>query len=242
MSNSFVSGLWGDAVQLARPGIKPYKVFDDIRGAVTWKHKAEPRVVYAYGEANATFLRNCGLSPIVLNSQAVPNYTGETERNPNVVGSFAYGASVWRAKIEMIAEALKTNDAVLWLDWDVLPIAEIPADFWGRMAEGPPYQGALRQLHRPQCGWRKADRRKLHHGGFVYVRGREMGDRLLRLCIERPDLNDELIYGLLVDELMGGEWLGWEKYREMGFEPDCYDVARGACFPKSDALFRNMGK
>ena len=242
MQSAFVSGLWGDAVQLARPGIKPFKVYDDVQKAATWEHKAEPRLVYAYGMENQEILCKAGFNAILLSEVAVPNYTGKDDRAPNVTGSFAYGASVWRAKIEFMLEAMQTVDEIVWLDWDIMPTCPVPVDFWTKMREGQPFQAALRQLHRVQCGWRKTDSRKLHHGGFVYVRGREVVNRLLELCIARPDLNDELIYGLMVDELMGGEWLGYEKYLEMGFQPYCYDCRMGACFKPTEPIFYNFGK
>lgn len=242
MQSAFVSGLWGDKIQLAYPGIKPFKVYDDVRRAATWEHKPKPRLVYAYGIKNGTLLTQSGFNPILLSEVSVPNYTGRENRAPNVTGSFAYGASVWRAKIEFMVEAMKNADEIVWLDWDILPQRPVPADFWHRLREGQPFQTALRQLHRVQCGWRKSDPRKLHHGGFVYVREREIVYRLLQLTIEHPELNDELLYGLMVDELMGGEWNGHEAYVEMGFQPYCYDCRRGACFATKDLVFQNMGK
>jgi len=241
---AFVSGLWGDAVTLAYPGQRPYKVLDDARATAAWEHKAEPRLAFAFGQTNADFLHSLGFREKLLNAEAVVNYTGATERNPNSVGSFNFGASIWRQKIECMVAAFEEPGVreIVWLDWDIRPMVPVPADFWGQLQRGQPFQAALTQRHRKQCSWRATEPRKLHHGGFVYVRGYDTVCRLAELAETRPELNDELLYGLLVDELMGGKWLGSEQYKEMGFEPWCYNVANGAVFPKENEVFRNCGR
>ena len=242
VTSAFVSGLWGDEVQLCYSGIKPYKVYDDARTAALADFRPEPRIVYAYGDGNAAFLESIGVTSILLSPDPVPNFTGQAERRTGKSVVHAYGASVWRAKIEFIAKAVEEHDEVVWLDWDIHLVKPLPADFWDRMRERRPFQAALRQLHRRQADWRKHDPRKLHHGGFVYVRGRGVAERLLRLCVEHPMLNDELVYCKLVDEMMGGEFLGPEAYREMGFQPYCYNIVRGMCWPVEDEVFRNTGR
>ncbi len=220
----------------------PYKVYNDVLNALERKHQPAPRLVYTYGTENAAFLRSCGLVCQLLGADPVPNFTGIEERWTGDSVVYAYGASVWRAKVEFIMAALDQYDEVLWLDWDVHLVRRLPKGFWNQMCKGQPFQASLRQLCRKQCDWRPEEPRKLCHGGFVYVRGRAVGERLRQLCVENPMMNDELVYCKLVDEMMGGKWLGSETYRAIGFQPYCYSVVRGQIWDPEIELFRNSRK
>ncbi len=242
----FIRGLWGNATTHAHPGSRPRvgKILQDVEAAAS-RPLEEPRIDFAFGKENHRFLRGVGLSPVLASDLPLrpefpePQYSLRDQR----VKEWALAQS--HLKIAAFLHVLKRQDAAVWLDWDVLPEGDIPADFWPRMAKGAAVQTALRQnLAYPPSYWRRnVGRRFQHHGGFIYIRGQATAVRLAEIGAEHPMDSEEHLIGRLADEMMGGQWCGLASYVRGGFTPYCYDTGKAKYKvhePKA-RLFVNQG-
>lgn len=215
---AFISGLWGDDNVLRRP-----KVRNDIRKMLGRRHQPYPRFAYCYGRENYEFVRSMGVASVLIDEAAVCNFHGAAERNPNERGNMNYGVAMWRHKLEIIHHALQQFEAVVWLDWDSWLLSPLPDDFWHRLSTKAEMQASLRQYRRKQCRWRKKDQRKVPSAAWIYVRGREFSEKLLKLYDQFPHNREEHIMVRGVEQELGG-WKGVEGYVQGGFEPYCFYV------------------
>ena len=253
----FVSALWGDEHTQAHYGRRPVPgkaVLDAVAAAESRFGMAIDRAVFAFGKENLASLKRIGFKPTLLSEDRLPNCRSDAPRSPSKGYQVNWGVSQWRYKLEAMSAAMDGAGAVVWLDWDVHALQELPEDLWDRLANGPPIQAALRLLWHCQCGWRQTksllphaldvmvdDWRWQHHGGLVYVRGQGTMRDLLTISDGHQDWGDEIVFGALVDKLMGGAWLGARAYHDMGFEPYCYDLRKDWIFPTVERIFLNTG-
>lgn len=252
--NSFVRGLWGDGLKTDTPTLTLPKILVDIEKCLKISPQPNPLTVYVWGERNATFLREQSLSsytPITsfsintMSDQGIQNFTGATDRNYKDNGIVNWGTGIWRHKLECLKTALKTFDAVIWLDWDCHQTKPLPDDFWERLADGPEFQASLRRYRRAQCLWRRrSDRYFLVHGAFLYCRSLPFIERVIHICEERfPTVNEEIPLSWEADQLTGG-WKGVDHWKQAGFEPQCYDQRKKRVhLPDPDKVcFLNTGR
>lgn len=228
MTGCFVQELWGS--EATAPN------FAEMRAEVAWAmnqpFRPKPLRLYVYGRDNYDFVRSLGENPILLGEDPSGVYGGRIEADGAIVG----GVSIWRNKYDGIRDALTHYPHVVHLDFDSLLTKPLPPDFWQRIAEGPAFKASLQQNFRKHAGHRVVqswpgkkhatdDARKTPVGAFLYFRGLDVIDRLLRLYDEHPREWDLAVLSRLVDDLMGG-WKGAEAYRAMGFEPGCHSLGR----------------
>lgn len=203
--------------------------------------------IYAYGEENYDALE--GYLPMheleLASPDPIVNWDGAPERNPEDRNTVNWGVSMWRHKLDAMRRALTEAPQVIWLDWDVHQIADLPPDFWSRLADGPPFGACLRYYKRPQTWWRPRGQQKaVPHGAWVYVR-QEALDGILKAHEEHtPKSTDEIAYARWLDEVHGG-WIGVDRYRELGYDPGFYDqrVEWRMAYPAPEKpLFKNFGR
>jgi len=234
----FVRALWGDRL---------IPIFQQVLDEVTWcleqPHQPAPTAWYAYGWENYKWLKQHGCDAELLDElpfRVFANATAEENADPEYITR--YGSSMWRHKYPAIREALRHYPAVVWMDLDTVLTGPLPKDFWGRMAAGAEFQCTLQQNFRKRAGWRGLDNepRKTPGGNWMYFRGTNAIDRLLRLYEEHPGEWDLTVLARLTDELMGGTWLGSAAYKEQGYEPYCHSLGRRAgrqIYPPEETLF-----
>jgi len=245
MRNVFVRGLWGDETTQRRPKRHGHSLADEIKETRDWQYRESPLLVCSFGRPNHDTLAELGIPSTMLFSDGVINYSGAASRDSTGRrGWVNYGSDISRQKFECIAAALESNDAALWIDWDVRLVEPLPEDFWGRMNSGPPMQAPLGFGYKnKQCLWRKIQPRILHHTWFLYVRGMAIARRLLAVAAEYPLEYDERIAARVFDELSGG-WKGTETYIREGYQPYCAEHITGDMFGyKAEQLvFQCQGK
>ena len=233
MRSAFIRGLWG----VPRPDAPTNEaktrvsVVPEIQN---WARDSRgiPFTTYAFGTDNKTFLASMKIDAKLLSDK------------PEVWDN---SVDMWRHKIEIIRRALDDFDEVVWLDWDCIPVTDLPPDFWQRLADGQPYKACLKMQKHPHCKWRqnREDQRYLPSGGFIYIRGADVGDHLIRCwdSLSWYRATDEDAMGKLGDELIGG-WKGDREYC-VNFEPYCCSTKRCRRCPddivsKKADIFRHL--
>jgi len=233
MRSAFIRGLWG----VPRPDAPTNELktrVSVVPEIQNWERdsKGIPFQTYAFGTENKALLTSVKIDAKLL------------DERPEV---FDNVTKMWRHKIEIIRRALDDFDEVIWLDWDCIPVKSLPPDFWARIASGQPYKACLKMHKHTHCRWRSdyEHQRYLPSGGFVYIRGADTADWLIRcfdgLGWERA--SDEDAMGKLGDEILGG-WKGAMEYC-LNFEPYCCSTKRCSCCPeeirsKKTDVFRHV--
>jgi len=200
--------------------------------------------IFAFGLENTAFLDSLGVEWICLSSDPLVNWTAATDRNPSEDGRVNWGLSHWRHKLECIRAGLTVSEAVIWLDWDCHLCEPLPADFWDRLATGPPFRASLRfYRHRQVSRPGRMAGRYVPHGAWQYFR-RDWIDRAIETHARRcPGATDEVGMAYFLDELHDG-WIGVEQWAKL-YEPDCYDQRhrlRQIIPLAGRPLFRNWGR
>ena len=244
-NNTFIRGLWGDGPETGNETKTLPKILVDIDKCLKISPQPQPLHVYAWGKVNAHFLATKGIDSFVMSDDGIENFIGATERDYKANGIVNWGTGIWRHKLEALKTALQTFDAIIWLDWDCHQVVDkLPEDFWDRFADGPEFQGSLRRYTRPQCFWRakRADKRYLVHGAFMYCRSLPFIERTIKWCHEYfPTVNEEIPLSYAVDQLTDG-WQGADHWKEAGFEPYCYDQRKKWVHRPTEVLFLNRGR
>lgn len=220
--NAFVYGLWGD---------------DLIQGwrrafahAGSWDTRRHPPIadchLYAWGQDNFATLPE--IRKTLCNSNAVENFTGRPDRRPDehprIRGALNFGIRAVHHKTRTWQRALEEYDQIVWLDFDVQMVADIPDGFWQRLRSGPPLQAKLIQYRRGRCPWRDKDRSKTPCGSCVYVRRDAPVDEMIAWHLENPRCGDEVVMAWVIDQHLGG-WSPSD-YKEAGFEMPFFRVRR----------------
>ncbi len=219
----FVRALWGD---YRIPNFS--QVLDEVKWCIAQPHQPEPTVWYAYGWPNYVWLKEHSCGPQLFDQMSFRRFTDEPDEIAKEFNIIRYGSTMWRMKYPPIREALRKHQACVWMDLDTVLMEPLPSDFWARMARGAEFQCTLQQNHRKRAGWRPLtnEPRKTPGGNWIYFRGTNAIDRLLRLYEEYPTEWDLTILARLTDELMGGTFKGSAAYKELGYEPYCHSLGK----------------
>lgn len=234
MKRAFIRGIWGD---ITANGIRDGKMGKDIQSIQDNPYN-EPFEVIAFGQDNVDILMKKGFKVRMIDTCPV-RYDMKTQ--------------LYRHKLDILEYALRFYDEIVFLDWDCVPTAPLPDDFWDKMSSKAPFQANLFQYRTKKCLWRDRDLRKVCNGGFLYIRDfqiavdmvgnyielekwvadkkkeRESRGKQLRFRELALTFDDEPAISKWVDDYMGG-WPGEEKYWEL-FEPDFCNVKKKSVFP-----------
>jgi hypothetical protein len=239
MTGLFIRGLWGDSSITVHQ-----KTLQDV--SVTL-HGNEPAPIeyFAYGRANADYIRKKGAKVTKLSKHPIIKFTDQRRRESSEKGRVNWGMNMWRHKLEIIRCALHTAAHVVWIDWDIRlnpELTEVPADFWDRMAAGQPIQGAIRIYRNAMFAHRRDywGRRQIVHGGFYYFRGLDTINQIIEIFEQDYPLSlDEQAVGHWIEQRMG-KWDAKE-FREQGYRAYCYWTR--SQFDKPETIvFANQGR
>lgn len=234
IKRTFIRGIWGD---ISTNGIRNGKMGKDIQ-AIKNNSYNSPFVVVVFGEENQQVLQKEGFETLLI--------------DPNPI-RYDMATQLYRHKLDILQHALEFYDEIVFLDWDCIPTAPLPDDFWDEMAKKAPFQANLFQYLTKKCLWRDKDWRKVCNGGFLYIREpqiatdfitiynqlaekvlqikkiREQQGKTLRFREKCILFDDEPAFSKWVDDYLGG-WQGAEKYWEL-FEPVFCNLRKKSVFP-----------
>jgi hypothetical protein len=222
IKRAFIRGVWGD---VSNNGIRNGKLRKDIDAARGNKNISMREFdVYVFGKENYDALTAEGFNCRIVND------------NPCL---YDMERQLYRHKLDVLSRATWDYDEIVYLDWDCVPVAPIPDDFWEVMSQKAPFQANLFQYRTKKCLWRSEDHRKVCNGGFLYIRepriideflrnyselydwveqqrkSRELKGKKLRFREEALIFDDEPAISKWIDDDMDG-WKGidlyWEKY------------------------------
>jgi len=241
MKNRLIRGIWGD---VSKNGIRNGKMRKDIDAIKINPYCANDSfTVYIFGKDNYDLLKSEGFDCKLIDSEPV-KYDMTTQ--------------LYRHKLDIVYEAIKDFNEIVFLDWDCVPTAELPSDFWEVMLKKAPFQANLFQYRTKKCLWRKEDCRKVCNGGFLYLRdpqiakdfidnyeelskwvkkqkkNRESQGKKLRFREEALMFDDEPAISKWIDDYSGG-WKGIEDYWNR-FEPEFCNVKVKSVYPKERLL------
>jgi len=238
MKRAFIRGIWGD---ITSNGIRNGKMRKDIDAikANPYNNYNDDFVVYVFGREAYKMLTledfNCKL----------------IDENPV---RYDMEKQLYRHKLDIVYEAMQDYDEIVFLDWDCVPTAPVPDDFWETMRKKAPFQANLFQYRTKKCLWRKEDWRKVCNGGFLYLRdtkiaedfignyqemsewvekqraARESQGKKLRFREEALIFDDEPAITKWVDDDMGG-WKGIDEYWD-NYEPEFCNVKKKSVYPR----------
>ena len=133
-------------------------------------------------------------------------------------------------------------DELVYLDWDCEPLKEMPSDFWDKLGKKEVIQANLQFYRRRKCYWRDdTGIRKVSNGGFVYMRGRNVPDALMKAWESLDEAHkfwDEIAISKLVDNIYGC-WPGLEKYWEL-FEPEFCNLKKKSAFAEEQVNSKDV--
>ena len=235
MKRSFIRAVWGD---LTLNGIRDGKLSKDIESARNNCHlRPDGFRTYVFGKDNLEILKSQGFSCSLIDDSP-SRYDMKTQ--------------LYRHKLDVLVEAMKDFDEIVFLDWDCVATAEIPIDFWDVMGKKAPFQANLFQYRTKKCLWRTIDWRKVCNGGFLYIRDsqitndfinnynelsawvlkqketREKQGKRLRFREECLIFDDEPSFSKWVDNYTNG-WKGAEQYWDL-FEPEFCNLKNKSAF------------
>ena len=138
----------------------------------------------------------------------------------------------YRHKLEVFKRAMEDYDEAIFLDWDTVPVQDIPENFWEKFYEKEEIQTTLNRYHKKKAPWRRGDERKLSCAAFVYMREKSIPDGIieewdgLAAKYNKLQLSEEIAMSRYIDFNYGG-WKGtenyWEKHDTYWFSlPKCY--------------------
>jgi len=214
MTNSFINGLWGIYSNKSHWWTRLPKCEKDIRF-----HQLNPyspkTVVYIFGEENYKRTEDLGFVCKLIDKKPII-WDMEKEQ--------------YRHKMEIWKVGLQDFDSVVFLDWDCIPLKPIPNDFWDVMNQGEPIKTPIFMYHRKHVNRPPDDNRKVSSASFVYIRGKEHADKMIKLWEEtgRP-WKEEVTLSHYIDTLSGG-WKGVENYRK--HDPIFYQMS--VMYPDKD--------
>jgi hypothetical protein len=198
MTNSFIHGLWGIYSAKNRWWSRLSKCDQDIKlyGLNPYSPKT---VVYIFGEDNFKRMTDLGFDCRLIDKR--PHvWDMETEQ--------------YRHKMEIWKAGTQEFDAVTFLDFDCIPLKPIPNDFWDVMNKGEPIKTPIYMYHKKRVNRPPNDFRKVSSASFVYIRGKEHAEGMIKLWEETgKPWKEEYTLTLYIDKLSGG-WKGVENYRK----------------------------
>lgn len=202
---SFIRGVWGvydKNKTLGRPYSRRTKIDNDIKLAKLNPY-APPCRVYVFGEDNFKMISDMGFDAVMADKRPI---------------CWDMVKEQYRHKIEIWKCGLQEFDEVVFLDWDCVPLAPIPNNFWDVLGKGNKIQATIFMYTLRRVFFRDNDARKVSASTFVYMRGKEIAEDIIKVWekIGRP-WQEEVALSKYIDETNGG-WKGIEDYK-MKFEP-----------------------
>jgi hypothetical protein len=204
MKRGFIRTLWGIKNRTERRLKRRDKMDGDIKFLSLNKYD-KTDMVYVFGEDNYKYLVDLGFKCRLLTKEPCA-WDMEKEQ--------------YRHKLEVFYRASLDFEEFIFLDWDCMPIKELPLDFWEGFYKKQTFQAALSQYKRPRINFRETEKRKVPCASFVYIRDKHIPKELISLW-EKSDNNDRMfeenIMARYTDNFTGG-WKGIEVYWDL-FEP-----------------------
>jgi len=202
---SFIRGVWGifdKDNSLGKAYSRRKKINNDI-DLCKLNPYAPKCKVYIFGEENFKILTDMGFDTVMVDKRPV---------------CWDMMKEQYRHKIEIWNAGLQEHDEIVFLDWDCVPCAPVPNDFWDVLASGRNIRATIYMYTRKRLLSRVGDSRKLSSSTFVYIRGKEVVDEIIKTWerIGRP-WQEEVALSQYIDDINGG-WKGVEDYR-IKFEP-----------------------
>jgi len=207
---TFIRTLWGTPDTCYDEGwvnasSRRTRLDDDIE--MILKHpNTVPFITYVLGKKNYDYLKSLGVKDVVLLGKEPVLYNPQTE--------------FWRHKLDILKAAMVDHDEIVYLDWDCIPVKPLFNDFWERLGKKREIQCNLQFYRRRKCLWRTVDLRKTCNGGFLYIRGKDIPQKLIDTWNNfNADCKfwDETAISKLTDDMSGG-WQGIDYYWN-NFEP-----------------------
>ena len=201
---SFIRGVWGiydiDNT-LGKPYSRRTKIDNDILLAKLNPYAPQCKV-YIFGEENFKKITDMGFDTVLIDKKPIC-WDMEKEQ--------------YRHKIEIWKYGLKDFDEVVFLDWDCVPLTTIPTDFWDVMSKGEKIRATIFMYKLRRVFFRNGDARKVSSSTFVYMRGKEIAEEIIKVWEEmgRP-WQEEVALSKYIDNVNGG-WKGIEDYKK--YEP-----------------------
>jgi len=243
MKRGFIRCLWGnEAEKLYRRRNKV--VLGDIE-FTKYNRFEQPFMIYVFGENNYSVLKDNGFNNCKLLS-----------KEPTLWDCKKNDIQQYGHKLKVLQEASNDFDEFIFLDWDTLPIKPLPDDFWDILGKREAVQAHLRRysnkvkwIQKRGAIWRSENQNVRPCASFIYIRGKEMANKIYNLWEQNKSWADEKTLASITDDIMGG-WQGLQKYWDM-FEPYCFTLYRDAgqciCYPKKllqtkDIYFLHINK
>jgi hypothetical protein len=196
-----------------------------------------PFVAYVFGRASYEKLTSMGYDCRLADERPVVcDDASENQVSVNGgTGQYRHANSCNRGKHEQYGHkflafslASAEFDEFVSLDWDVVPVAPVPDDFWDVLGKKQPIQAALLKYGVSRACWRPRRRGRmfLPSAAFVYIRDRRIASGLVELWREMGmPSKEETVMAAYMDRLAGG-WFGVEKYHEL-FQPEFFKLVLG---------------
>lgn len=217
---AFVRALWGIHDHEGRRFYKRRLKMDDDIELLQHSKYEPPFVSYTFGFENHEFLRSRGITSVLVDERPIV---------------WDLDTQFYRHKLEAFDQAMKDFDDVVFLDWDSVVVEPIPRGFWEALSRKAPMQAILHSYRTRRVFWREEDTTIVPSAAFVYLRGREASQGIIRAWEELQDvrakMSAEPAMGKYADDLSGG-WKGIDHYWDH-FEPSFFTLRRGKVFPKA---------
>ena len=201
--SKFIRAIWGEND----------KIKNDV-SCFLEKSVHFPFTIYCFGRENYNFIIEKGFKDVVLLSEENFLFHGVSEQ--------------YIHKIYVMKKALEHFDEVIFVDWDVILLKELPKNFWELFHEGEDIKAPLYYYEIHLRGRKRKKNKKLPEGykdpvslpsaAFVYLRNYYNGKRLYEIYEEfkykeefKNDLDEEKILRFFIEEKMNG-WKDHEFY------------------------------
>lgn len=206
MNCSFIHALWGVYSNKNKLWGRLSKCDNDIK-LFKLNPYSPKTVVYIYGEDNFKRMTDLGFDCRLLDKKPYI-WDMETEQ-------YRHKMEAWRAGSQEF-------DAITFLDWDTISFRPIPDDYWTVMNEGESIKTPIYQYHKKRVNRPPNDFRKVSTASFLYIRGKEHMDAMIKVWEDMgKPLKEEYALTLYIDNMSGG-WKGLDNYRK--YDPIYYTM------------------
>lgn len=217
---SFIRTLWGIYDTQGRRFWQRRKKMDKDIELIIKNPIQVPFICYTFGEDNHKYLIDLG-----FNSRMV-------DKNPVV---FDMDTQQFRHKLEAFKVGMEEFDEIAFLDWDTVPVMQVPENIWELQYEKKPFQALLRAYKQRRAMWRETyiDQRSVPCASYVYIREKQITLDLIKTweALGKP-MSEEVTIAKYIDDVEGG-WKGfqywWDNYETMFFH-----LSEGRIFGRRD--------
>lgn len=208
MKRGFIRTLWGHVDNTQRHYRHRSKINNDIK-LVPYNKFMPEYFTFVFGEDNYKQLIDSGFKNCEL-----------VDKRPIV---WDMNKEQFRHKLEALKCGMQVFDELVFTDIDTMTIKPIPDNFWDVLNKKAPIQAILRIYHKRKCFWRKVDTRKTPCAAFIYLRGKETANDLIKTWedLKKP-WSEEVVLMKYMDDLSKG-WQGTDYYWEH-YEPDFFNL------------------